>query len=118
MPCPIVGQGARGRTESGEMRQKDAKRGKIFLAATMSLLPFYLLPCSQSPRPHLILFPLLSVPWERTEKTRRPVCLLYISFKSVTAGSPREHFNLFALTTLLSLLYSSLSQDAQGPLKN
>lgn len=59
MPCPIPGH----RTERKTKRR------------VVRLLPVYLPPYSQSPCLHFVVLPLLSVPWERIEKTRRPVCL-------------------------------------------
>ncbi len=99
------------RKESRELRHKDEKARPIFPAATTPpslitpLLPFYLL----SPCPHLCLFPLLSVPWERTEKKQGGLYVsLCTSLRSMTAASPQEHFSLFILTTLLSMPWSAI----------
>lgn len=87
-----------GRGEGRSAERWDTKmRMLIFPAATTPLsfsaiMPFYFLPCSQSPWPHLFLFPFLPVPWERTEKTRPYVSLYTISRLLVHPESLSNHF--------------------------
>lgn len=111
--------------ESRQVRHKDEKARLIFPAVTAPpslitpLLPFYLLPCSQSPWLHLFLFPFLPVPWGRTEKTRRPACLLvhllqerdcWFTSRALQSVQPNH-------AVLCAVKCNSLSHDTQGPLK-
>lgn len=125
MPCPIPGHGTWGRTERWDIKMR-FPAALTPLSLISHLLPFYLLPCCQSPCPHLFLFTFLSVPWERTEKTRRSLCLLIYHLQERDCWfTPRAfqsvHSNYPALHTLLKVLWKKVRilgvTQKEGPSK-